>query len=157
MTIRAYNDSTLLIPDNGADTAVIKPFGCPPKTYSEKKDGNFVISTKNWVPGMAFCQLQKADGKILGLLRLEIIQNLATAPDDFDPRSTAEQTLDAIDAMLAGRATAQQRKVQLGDKSIEYSTFAELMQWREHFRRIVRKEKGEAAYIRRQIFDLGRN
>lgn len=154
MAIRTYNDSTLLIPSNGADTAVIKHFGCPPFSVTEKKDDNFLVSTENWQPGTCFCQLQKANGEIVGLLRIEVVQNLATAPEDFDPRSHAEITLDAIDAMLAGRATAQQRRVQLGDKSIEYSTFDELMAWRNHFKKQVRKEKGEAAYIRRQLFDL---
>lgn len=157
MALRTYNDSTLHIPAAGADCVIIKPAGCPPKTYSEKKDGVFLISTKNWVPGMCFAQLQSNDGKVVGLLRIEVVQNLATAPDDFDPRSSAEITLDAIDAMLAGRATAQQRRVQLGDKSIEYSTFAELMQWRSHFQKEVRKERGEAAFVKRQIFNMENN
>ena len=155
MAIRAYNDSTLQIPAAGADSVVIKPFGCPPQTYTDKKDDIFLIPTKSWQPGMCFAQLQSNSGKVIALLRIEIVQNLATAPDDFDPRSTAEITLDAIDAMLAGRATAQQRRVQLGDKSIEYSTFAELMQWRSHFQKEVRKERGEAAFVKRQIFDMG--
>lgn len=155
MAIRAYNDSTLQIPAAGADCVVIKPKGCPPKIYTDKKDDIFLIDTRNWQPGMCFAQLQRNDGQVLGLLRIEIVQNLATAPADFDPRSSAEITLDAIDAMLAGRATAQQRRVQLGDKSIEYSTFAELMQWRSHFQKEVRKERGEAAFVKRQIFDMG--
>lgn len=156
MALRAYNDNTLTIPANGADCVIIKPFGCPPQKFESKKDQNFLIDTTGWAPGMCFAQLQSNDGKVLGMLRIEIIQNLATAPEDFDPRSAAEITLDAIDAMLAGRATAQQRRVQLGDKSIEYSTFAELMQWRSHFQKEVRKERGEAEYVKRQIFDMGK-
>lgn len=154
MAIRSYTDSTLKIPAQGASTLTIKRQGCPPSTYTLENADFFSISTDNWQPGTYYAQLTRSDGAVVGTEQITMVQNLATAPADFDPRSQAEQTLDAIDAMLAGRATAQQRKVQLGDKSIEYSTLAELMEWRAHFQKEVRKERGEAAFITRQLFEM---
>ena len=65
--------------------------------------------------------------------------------------------LEAITAFIQGRATAQQRRVQIGDKSIEYSTLSELLQWKRYFEEEVRKEEGKRVNIRHEkIFFTGR-
>lgn len=56
--------------------------------------------------------------------------------------------LDAINSFLCGRATSQQRKVQIGDKSIEYSSLSELLQWKRYFEKEVRKEEGKPLKIK---------
>ena len=56
--------------------------------------------------------------------------------------------LEAITAYIQGRATAQQRKVQIGDKSIEYSSLSELLQWKRYFEEEVRKEEGKPLKIK---------
>ncbi len=65
--------------------------------------------------------------------------------------------LEAITAFIQGRATAQQRRVQIGDKSVEYSTLSELLQWKRYFEEEVRKEEGKRVGIRHEkIFFTGR-
>ena len=65
--------------------------------------------------------------------------------------------LEAITAFIQGRATAQQRRVQIGDKSIEYSSLSELLQWKRYFEQEVRKEEGKRVGIRHEkIFFQGR-
>ena len=65
--------------------------------------------------------------------------------------------LEAITAFIQGRATAQQRRVQIGDKSIEYSSLSELLQWKRYFEEEVRKEEGKRVNIRHEkIFFTGR-
>ena len=65
--------------------------------------------------------------------------------------------LEAITAYIQGRATAQQRRVQIGDTSIEYSTISELLQWKRYFEEEVRKEEGKRVGIRHEkIFFQGR-
>ena len=65
--------------------------------------------------------------------------------------------LEAITAFIQGRATAQQRRVQIGDKSIEYSSLSELLQWKRYFEEEVRKEEGKRVGIRHEkIFFQGR-
>lgn len=56
--------------------------------------------------------------------------------------------LEAITAFIQGRATAQQRRVQIGDKSIEYSSLSELLQWKRYFEEEVRKEEGKPLKIK---------
>lgn len=58
--------------------------------------------------------------------------------------------LEAITAFIQGRATAQQRRVQIGDKSIEYSSLSELLQWKRYFEEEVRKEEGKRVGIRHE-------
>ena len=65
--------------------------------------------------------------------------------------------LEAITAFIQGRATAQQRRVQIGDKSVEYSTLSELLQWKRYFEEEVRKEEGKRVNIRHEkIYFTGR-
>lgn len=65
--------------------------------------------------------------------------------------------LEAITAFIQGRATAQQRRVQIGDKSVEYSTLSELLQWKRYFEEEVRKEEGKRVGIRHEkIYFTGR-
>ena len=65
--------------------------------------------------------------------------------------------LEAITAFIQGRATAQQRRVQIGDKSIEYSSLSELLQWKRYFEQEVRKEEGKRVGIRHEkIYFTGR-
>ena len=65
--------------------------------------------------------------------------------------------LEAITAFIQGRATAQQKRVQIGDKSIEYSSLSELLQWKRYFEEEVRKEEGKRVGIRHEkIFFQGR-
>lgn len=65
--------------------------------------------------------------------------------------------LEAITAFIQGRATSQQRRVQIGDKSVEYSTISELLQWKRYFEEEVRKEEGKRVGIRHEkIYFTGR-
>ena len=65
--------------------------------------------------------------------------------------------LEAINAFLCGRATSQQREVQIGDKKIIYSSLSELLQWKRYFEEEVRKEEGKRVGIRHEkIFYTGR-
>ena len=56
--------------------------------------------------------------------------------------------LEAITAFIQGRATSQQRRVQIGDKSVEYSSLSELLQWKRYFEEEVRKEEGKPLKIK---------
>ena len=65
--------------------------------------------------------------------------------------------LEAITAFIQGRATSQQRRVQIGDKSVEYSSLSELLQWKRYFEEEVRKEEGKRVGIRHEkIYFTGR-
>lgn len=68
-----------------------------------------------------------------------------TSSEEKSPNRIA---LDAINAFLCGRATSQQREVQIGDKKIIYSSLSELLQWKRYFEEEVRKEEGKPLKIK---------
>lgn len=108
-------------------------------------DGVFVISLS--VPGTYFYQITATNGTVLQSGSIEVLQDIAHAAANFDPRSDAEKTLEALDAKIAGRAlTIQQSKITVGDKSIEYmNSIEELLKWRDHFQQVVNREHGHPA------------
>ena len=156
--LKFYNWSEVRLPTCGADSLTVKLAGASEsvRQIETVESGDFVFRTDEWAPGFYVYQLKTA-GAVTGTGRFRLLQDLEHAPDGFDPRSTAEITLDAIDAMLAGRATAQQRRVQVGDKSVEYSTISELKQWREYFLEQLAAEQGKGKPKRLlAVFDGGR-
>ena len=68
-----------------------------------------------------------------------------TSSEEKSPNRIA---LEAITAYIQGRATAQQIRVQIGDKSVEYSSLSELLQWKRYFEEEVRKEEGKPLKIK---------
>lgn len=60
-----------------------------------------------------------------------------------EQKSANRIALEAITAYIQGHATAQQRRVQIGDKSIEYSSLDELLKWKRYFEEECRKEEGK--------------
>jgi hypothetical protein len=54
-----------------------------------------------------------------------------SATGTVDPRTWEEITLDAIRAVIQGRATANQSSVKVGDKELRYYSFDELLRLEE--------------------------
>lgn len=80
-----------------------------------------------------------------------------TSSSSGQEKSPNKIALEAIVSFIQGRATAQQRRVQIGDKSVEYSTLSELLQWKRYFEQEVRKEEHKCANLRHEkIFYTGR-
>jgi hypothetical protein len=113
-----------------------------------EQEGGFFVFTAPTTPGNYSYQQTDANGNVLGFGRFPVQQNLATAPDNYDPRSDAEKTLEAIDAKIAGRVlTLEQSQITIGDRSITYiNSINELERWRDHFQQIVNREQGLKPY-----------
>jgi hypothetical protein len=69
-----------------------------------------------------------------------------------DPRTQARIILDAVNAVIQGRATANQRAVRVGDKSIDYLTFSELVQMKEYYEELVQAEQDQLDGVNRQVY-----
>lgn len=65
-----------------------------------------------------------------------------------EQKSANRIALEAITAYIQGHATAQQRRVQIGDKAIEYSSLDELLKWKRYFEEECRKEDGKPMGLR---------
>ncbi len=102
------------------------------------------FSVSSLPPGVFFFETRTESEVIARRGRFEVKQSIMDAPANFDPRSLNEQTLEALEAKIAGRAlTIQQSKISVGDRSIEYmNSIDELLKWRDYFRREVAKERG---------------
>lgn len=79
-----------------------------------------------------------------------ILQNFALA-DSIDYKSYWQAVLDAIDAMMAGRATQAQQEVRVDGKYLKYLTVDELLKLRDFVLQKVaeeREEEGDEADLR---------
>lgn len=83
-------------------------------------------------------------GKVIVETEIEILQGITTATQDYDFRSANQIALQAIVAFMQGKATSQQKRVKVGDKQIQYSSFEELLKWKNYFQKEVRKEHGKS-------------
>ena len=141
-----YNYSTLKIKSDKADSVAVKGTQSAVKLY-DVVDGVATIDTSEYEAGNYIIQLFRGD-EVIQQDRLLIKQNLKFVDAGYDPRSEAEKILEAIEAYLGGVASHQQRRVKVGDKEIQYSSFDELMKWKNYYQQEVRKEQGKASKLR---------
>ena len=80
---------------------------------------------------------------------------ISIAPDlveERDTRTWARRMLDAVEAVMEGRATRDEQSVSFNGRSITRMDFAELRQFRDELRSQVRiEEQGEAAGLGRDV------
>ena len=69
-----------------------------------------------------------------------------------DPRTHAQKVLDAIEAVIEGRATQNQRNVTVGDKTIGYLSLRELLEAKLAYEDIVESERAEAEGLNRHAY-----
>lgn len=151
--MKYYNDTTIKIKARDTEVLVLKAQGMAPVTY-EAADDYYEIDATGFTPGVYYLQFM-LDGEVIETDRITVEQNLATAAEDFDPRSENEKILEAIEAMLAGRATTQQRSISIDGQAIQYSSFSELLEWKNYYTKKVAMERGHKR-VEAQRFKLKR-
>lgn len=112
-----------------------------------EKDNSFYIEepadvTKNWSVGKFKYQILNDEG-IEDSGDIEILPNFALMDEDESVKSHWEVVLEAIEATLAGKATAAQSSISVGDKSISYMSVSELMSLREFAIEKISEENGK--------------
>lgn len=68
-------------------------------------------------------------------------QNFALTDQNESVKTHNEVILEAIEAQIAGVATSAQTSIHVGDKSISYMSFDQLMKAREFFKKKVAEQK----------------
>lgn len=144
--IKCYNFSNVTIKDSKADSVAVKGKNTAVQVYSFNGDC-VVIDTTDYDVGDYYLQFF-SNNQIIKTDVMRVQQNLKYAPDDYDPRSKSEIILEAIEAYLGGVASHQQKRVKVGDKQIEYSSFDELQKWRDFYQKKVKKQHGKKSSIR---------
>jgi hypothetical protein len=64
---------------------------------------------------------------------LEVRPNLASLPASYDDRTHVKRTLDAIEAVIEGRATSDQESYTIGNRSLSRIPIAELLKFRSQY------------------------
>lgn len=73
-----------------------------------------------------------------------VAQNITTAAT-FDGRSHARKVLDAIEAVIEGRASTDQQEYTIGNRSLKRTPIADLIVLADKYRAMVNKEDDAAA------------
>lgn len=146
--LECYNYSTVELKNSKADSVAVKGVNTAVKLYNLVQ-GVVVIDTKDYQVGQYQVQFFKGDD-VLEQTVLRVKQNLKYADDSYDPTSENKKILEAIKAYLGGVASHQQRKVKVGDKEIQYSSFDQLIKWKNYYQIEVRKQQGKASNLRFQ-------
>lgn len=142
------NDTKVKIQHSTATCAVIKGKNSAAETV-QITDGAGEWNTAGLYPGKYYVQFFKNE-EIVENTTIILEQNLATAPDDFDPTPECVKILEAINCYLEGTATHQMRRIRIGEKELEYSSFDELMKWKKYYEQQVRIAEGKPSAIKQE-------
>lgn len=101
-------------------------------------------TTAGWVPGAYWYQLRATDGTDVQLVeegQVRILEDLAAAAAGFDGRSHAERVLEAIEAVIEGRASIDQQSYRINNRELTRTPIRDLMQLRSRYRAEVRAQR----------------
>lgn len=145
--INVFNHTTITLRDLRATSAAVKGQNQEVKIYPFQ--GRIcVIDLEDYVQGEYQIQFFDSEDQVVFSDTLKVKQHLKYASADYDHRSNNRKILDAITAFLGGVASHQQRRVKVGDKEIEYSSYQQLMKWKDYYQKEVRKEQGKPTKVR---------
>lgn len=104
-------------------------------------------TTAGWTAGTYWFSLRATSaGQVAeaGKGQVEILPDLAAVTGVFDGRTENEKALEAIDAVLAKKATRDQQRYVIGNREIWRVPVRELMQLRAYYAAAVRRERAKA-------------
>jgi hypothetical protein len=126
------------------------------QTAEAQADGSFLVTlssekTAELAPGTYFWQgWVELDGEkhMIASGQVEVAQGLAGDLGAYDGRSPAKKILDAIDAMVAGKATRDQQEYTIAggssSRTLKRIPIPELMELRKTYARKVAQERRRA-------------
>ena len=103
--------------------------------------------TALWTAGLyAYVLRASMDGDVhqieSGTFNIE--QNLAAIADVFDPRSHNQRTLDAINAVIEGRASRDQESYKIGNRELKRTPLRDLIELQRVYQHKVAKDNAAA-------------
>jgi hypothetical protein len=78
--------------------------------------------------------------KVIDSGHIEVLADLESIDEAYDGRSKAEVMVDAIDAVLAKKATRDQQSFTIGQRTLTRIPPKELIEWRQYYAGIVRAD-----------------
>jgi len=120
-------------------------------TASDNGDGTHLVevaptATDDWGIGTYFLQgyVESAGGArhtvYEGYLEVKAGLHLSGYSSGHETRSTVKRTLDALEAVILGKASKDQLNYTIAGRSLSHHSPAELLEWRREYRRLWRDE-----------------
>lgn len=106
------------------------------------------VTTETWPFGTYWYQLRATMGSAVveaGSGRLCVVQDLAQITGVYDGRSQAAIALEAIDAVMARRATQDQQKYKINERELWRTPVADLLKLRAYYAAQVSRENARAS------------
>lgn len=103
--------------------------------------------TASWAPGAYWYVLRATNGAEVVEVetgQITVTPDLAAITENYDGRTQAQIALEAIEAVLARRATLDQERYRINNRELYRTSIADLMTLRNFYRREVRNEQGTA-------------
>lgn len=115
-------------------------------TASDNGDGRFLFNasaavTTAWVAGDYKLSIQSTDGSETYVIEAGSVLVEPALGSATDVRSHAKKVLDALEAMLEGKASQDQLSYSIRGRSLSRMSPAELLDWRDRYRSEVNREK----------------
>lgn len=103
--------------------------------------------TATWQPGTYWFSLRATRGEDVVEIesgQLVVTPDMASASAGYDGRTAAQIALEAIEAVLAKRATMDQERYRINNRELYRTPIAELIRLRNLYREEVRREQRAA-------------
>jgi hypothetical protein len=97
--------------------------------------------TAAWVPGSYWWQLRASDGTDVVLLaegQTKMLADISAVAGQFDGRAHAQRVLDAIEAVIEGRASIDQESYSINNRSLSRTPVSDLLKLRDRYRAEVK-------------------
>lgn len=124
-------------------------------TATDNGDGSFLVSLTAktggmtpvaLTPGRFFFQayvtniLTISDKRLIDSGRINVTPDLSSVTTPFDARSSAELMIEAIDALMEGKATRDQMSYTIGQRTLSRIPVPDLLEFRKYYIGIVESE-----------------
>lgn len=104
-------------------------------------------TTATWKPGDYWYSLRVSQGAAIKEAdkgTLTILPDLANMPEGYDGRTQNQIALDALDAVIARRATQDQQRYTINGRELWRTPMADLLKLRAYYATQVSREKAKA-------------
>lgn len=103
-------------------------------------------TTTTWLPGTYWFSLRASKGTAVmeaGSGELTVLPDIANVTEPYDGRSQNEIALDAIDAVMAKRATLDQQRYMIDRRELWRTPIADLLKLRAYYAMMVSRERAK--------------
>lgn len=145
--INCYNHSVVELANKDAVKVGVKFSGSTIQIYN-LTDGKVSVNTDNWSQGQGTVQYYDGADNPISDDIICVKQNLLYADASYKTeREKIQEIINAIESVLQGTATASAKRVQVGDKVLQYCSHNQLMTWLNYYNNKLRELDGKSKGI----------